>query len=243
MLLITKDRTETSAGLRIPAVEIEQLVSARVHGWLLDPGTIYKSTAAWLPDPSMQQRLVARAADIGKHWPELPVARKRAVLAALIKRIEVKVDQIDLHLRPLRLCALLDLPATPSQGVNDDEIELLSVPVRLRRSGREIRMVIDGPDPFAAKPDVRLIRLLLRARRFNATLAQGEGVSFAALAEREGVGRSYFTRLLRLSYLAPDITQAILDGRQPSDLTAEKLLEHSRLPLAWLDQRIVLGFA
>src|ERR1700730_5563216 len=241
--LITKDRTEDSAGLRIPAAEIEQLLSARVHGWLLDPGTIYKSTAAWLPDPSMQQRLVAGAADIGKHWPELLVARKRAVLAALIKRIEVKVDQIDLHLRPLRLCALLDLPATPSQGVNDDEIELLSVPVRLRRSGREIRMVIDGPDPFAAKPDARLIRLLLRARRFNATLAQGEGVSFAALAQREGVSRSYFTRLVRLSYLAPDITQAILDGRQPRDLTAEKLLEHSRLPLAWHDQRATLSFA
>src|ERR1700732_205308 len=151
--LFTKDRTETSAGLRIPAVEIEQLVSARVHGWLLDPGIIYKSTAAWLPDPSMQQRLVARAADIGKHWPELPVARKRAVLAALIKRIEVKVDQIDLHLSPLRLCALLDLPATPSQGGNGDEIELLSLPVRLRRSGREIRMVINGTDSFAAKPD------------------------------------------------------------------------------------------
>ena len=48
-------------------------------------------------------------------------------------------------------------------------------------------------------------------------------------------------RLVRLSYLAPDITKAILDGRQPGDLTAEKLLEHSRLPLAWHDQRIVLG--
>src|ERR1700720_1415477 len=76
----------------------------------------------------------------------------------------------------------------------------------------------------------RLIKLPLRARRFNATLAEGEGVPFAALAEREGVSRSYFTRLVRLSYLAPDITQAILDGRQPPDLTAEKLLEHSRLP-------------
>jgi hypothetical protein len=54
---------------------------------------------------------------------------------------------------------------------------------------------------------------------------------------------AYFTRLVRLSYLAPDITQAILDGRQPPDLTAEKLLEHSRLPLAWHDQRIVLGLA
>ena len=241
--LITKDRTETSAGLRIPAAEIEQLVSSRVHRWLLDPGSIYKSTAAWLRDSSMQQRLVARAADIGKHWPELPVARKRAVLAALIERIEVRVDQIDIRLRPLRLCALLDLPATPSQGVNDDEIELLSVPVRLRRSGREIRMVINGTDPFAAKPDARLIKLLLRARRFNATLAQGEGVPFAALAGREGVSRSYFTRLVRLSYLAPDIAQAILDGRQPPDLTPEKLLEHSRLPLAWHDQRILLGFA
>jgi hypothetical protein len=65
----------------------------------------------------------------------------------------------------------------------------------------------------------------------------------AALAQREGVSRSYFTRLVRLSYLAPDITQAILDGRQPRDLTAEKLLEHSRLPLAWHDQRATLGFA
>jgi len=241
--LITKDRTENSAGLRIPAAEIEQLVSSRVHRWLLDPGSIYKSTSARLPDASTQQRLVARAADIGKHWPELPVARKRAVLTGLIERVEVSVDQIDIRLRPSRLSALLDAAAT-SQSVNDDETEILSVPVRLRRAGREIRMVIDGTDPFAAsKPDARLIRLLIRACRFNAALARGEGIHFAALAQREGVGRSYFTRLVRLSYLAPDITQAILDGRQPRDLTAEKLLEHSRLPLAWHDQRIALGFA
>jgi hypothetical protein len=50
-------------------------------------------------------------------------------------------------------------------------------------------------------------------------------------------------RLVRLSYLAPDITKAILDGRQPGDLTAEKLLEHSRCRLPGTDQRIVLGFA
>jgi site-specific DNA recombinase len=242
--LITKDRAETSAGLRIPAAEIEQLVSSRVHRWLLDPGSIYKSTAARLADASMQRRLVARAADIGERWPELSVARKRAVLAALIDRIEMSLDQIDIRLHPARLGALLDVAAAPSQGVKDDETEILSVPVRLRRAGREVRMVIDSTDPFAAaKPDARLIKLLLRARRFNATLAEGEGVSFAALAQREGVSRSYFTRLVRFSYLAPDLTQAILDGRQPRDLTAEKLLAHSRLPLAWHDQRAALGFA
>jgi site-specific DNA recombinase len=219
-------------------------VSSQVHRWLLDPGSIYKSTSARLADASMRQRLVARVADLGERWPELPVARKRAVLATLVERIEVSLDRIDIHLRPPRLGVLLDVAAAPSQGVKDDETEILSVPVRLHRAGREIRIVIDNTDPFAAaKPDARLIKLLLRARRFNATFAQSEGVPFAALAEREGVSRSYFTRLVRLSYLAPDLTQAILEGRQPRDLTTEKLLAHSRLPLAWHDQRIVLGFA
>ena len=48
---------------------------------------------------------------------------------------------------------------------------------------------------------------------------------------------------VRLSYLAPDLTEAILDGRQPHDLTADKLLANSRLPLRWQEQRTVLGFA
>jgi Site-specific recombinases, DNA invertase Pin homologs len=104
--LITKDRTENAAALRIPAAEIEQLVSDRVHRWLLDPGSIDKSTAARLADPSIQHRRVARAAEIGKHWPELPVARKRAVLTTLIERIDVRVDRIDIRLRPPRLAAL-----------------------------------------------------------------------------------------------------------------------------------------
>jgi Recombinase len=166
-LPITKDRTGYSAGLRLPAAEIEQLVSHRVHRWLLDPGSIYKSTSARLPDASMQQRLVARAADIGKRWPELPVARKRAVLLALIERIEVRVDQIDIRLRPPRLGALLDVAATPIESVTDDEIQTLSVPVRLRRAGREIRMVIDGADPFSERLEPRYIAGKFRNSRYK----------------------------------------------------------------------------
>jgi hypothetical protein len=172
---------------------------------------------------------------------ELPPARRHAVLTALIERVEVRVDQVDIQLRPTRLCALLDLGVAPPVS---EETLTLSVPARLRRAGMEIRMLIDGAEPFAAvKPDARLINLLVRAHRLNATLVQSEDVAFAALALREGVSRSYFTRIVRLSYLAPDITQAILDGRQPRDLTAATLLAHSRLPLAWPDQRTALGFA
>ena len=93
-----------------------------------------------------------------------------------------------------------------------------------------------------SKPDARLVKLLIRACQFNAALLDSDGVPFAALAKRHEVSPFYFTRLVRLSYLAPDITDAILDGRQPRDLTADKLLAHSRLPLTWHEQRTVLGF-
>ena len=156
-------------------------------------------------------------------------------LTALIERIDVGADQIDIHLRATRLGALL-------VSATDDETQILSVPIRLQRAGREITMRIDSTDSFAtAKPGARLIKLLIRARRFNTALVGSDRVPFAALAKREGVSPSYFTRLVRLSYLAPAITEAILDGRQPPDLTVNKLLAHSRLPLGWHEQRTVLG--
>ena len=73
----------------------------------LNTSSIYKVTR--LRDPSAQRRLVARAAEVGKSWLELPGARRRAVLTALIERIDVGADQIDIHLRATRLGALLDV--------------------------------------------------------------------------------------------------------------------------------------
>jgi hypothetical protein len=240
--LITKDRSDGSAGMRLPAEAIEQLVSGRVRQWLLDPGSIYPVTQS--TDPAAPRRLIARAAEIGKSWPQLPATRQRAWLAGLVERIDIGASQIDIHVRARGLGALFDGPATPLVDEANDETQILSVPVRLRQSGREIRMLIDRADPFStAKPDSRLIKLLIRAHRFNTTLAGSNGTPFAALAKHEGVSPSYFTRLIRLSYLAPDITQAILDGRQPSHLTTDQLLAHSRLPLSWQHQRTLLGFA
>jgi site-specific DNA recombinase len=66
---------------------------------------------------------------------------------------------------------------------------------------------------------------------------------FGDLAKREKLHRSYFSQLLRLAYLAPDITTAILDGHQPAGLTATQPIERADLPMSWREQRLTLGFA
>jgi site-specific DNA recombinase len=57
-----------------------------------------------------------------------------------------------------------------------------------------------------------------------------------------GLSTQYFCRLLRLSYLAPDITAAILDGRQPAHVNRQYLVRKNCLPVDWSGQREVLGF-
>jgi hypothetical protein len=81
------------------------------------------------------------------------------------------------------------------------------------------------------------------SRQSNNRGLEGATVTLAEVARNEGVVPSYVTRMLRLAYLAPDIVAAIVDGGQPPGLTARKLMDDTRLPLEWTEQRRALGFA
>ena len=84
----------------------------------------------------------------------------------------------------------------------------------------------DGGDAWAPakpRPDETLIRALARAHRWKRMLEEGKYRSAAEIAEAEGVTRSFVNRLLRLTLLAPDIVEAILDGRQPKAMQLEEL--------------------
>ena len=135
-----------------------------------------------------------------------------------------------------------ELPLVGSTSQKDDHL-ILSVPVRLKRSGKEMKMLIDGEvHPERCGPDPSLVRLIARAHALKEKLISGGGASLREIARRESVENSYFTRIVRLTYLAPDITKAILDGRQPPDLTASRLMRDTRFPLDWKEQRKALGF-
>jgi hypothetical protein len=81
------------------------------------------------------------------------------------------------------------------------------------------------------RTDNTLVKALARAFRWKRMLESGEFATIADLAEREGIAPSFMTRVLRLTLLAPDIIEAILDGRQGPEVTLAKALEP--FPLEW----------
>jgi hypothetical protein len=122
---------------------------------------------------------------------------------------------------------------------------LLSFPTRLCRIGQGKRLVIDAAarPGISAKPDLKLIKLLVRAHHLKEKLRASPGTRIADVAMQEKLSPSYVALLLRLTFLAPDITRAILEGRHPGGFTAQKLITQTALPLTWPEQRQALGFA
>jgi hypothetical protein len=126
------------------------------------------------------------------------------------------------------------------------ELETLTIriPMRLqRRGGRKLIMAPEGVAMPTSKPrrDETLIKALVRAYRWRRRIESGQAESITDLAEQEGVTDAYVCRLLPLTCLAPDIVEAILDGRQPKRLRLAEMLGNG--PRAWAEQSIAWGFA
>ena len=80
----------------------------------------------------------------------------------------------------------------------------------------------------------------MRAHRWRRRIESGQAKSITDLAEQEGVTDAYVCRLLPLTCLAPNIVEAILDGRQPKGLRLAEMLGNG--PLDWGEQRMHCGF-
>ena len=116
---------------------------------------------------------------------------------------------------------------------------IVRIPITWKRLGG--RKAIIAPDGSAAwapakpRPDETLIRALARAHRWKGMLEECRYRSAGELAETEGVTRSFVNRLFRLTLLAPDIQEAIIDGRQPKGMQLEELTRV--MPSGWDEQR------
>lgn len=126
-----------------------------------------------------------------------------------------------------------------TRGTPIPETVTLHVPFRVvRRGGRKEIQLPEGAT-IPRKTDNTLVKALARAFRWKRMLDSGEFATIADLAEHERIAAPYLTRTLRLAFLAPDLVEAILDGRQPSNLSLEML--RKPLPTEWFEQKQLLS--
>jgi len=114
------------------------------------------------------------------------------------------------------------------------------VPLTIRRRPARKTVVtrVGGPGATCARTraDPALVKALARAFRYQRMLDEGRYGSISEMAAAEKLDRGYMGRLLQLTLLAPDIIEAILDGRQPAGLRLAALLKS--FPLEWRGQRV-----
>ncbi|HYZ62716.1 MAG TPA: recombinase family protein [Acetobacteraceae bacterium] len=248
--LVTGTRASAREAVRCPAGAVEALVADRLVHLLGDRAALFgalREAGAWPAAAVEQERLLRRTDEIAKGWPRLDPAAQSAALRTLIRRVDLHPERLDLQIDAQRLAQITPeqastIPPSPSP---DSAVQLpivcISVAARLRRSGKEVALVI-GERAAAGRVDTPLARLVAKAHLLRAALTSGGISDLAALAHREGVGRTYLIRMLRLAYLAPDIVESILAGREPDGLTVTRLMKEVELPLAWDQQRRLLGF-
>jgi hypothetical protein len=118
----------------------------------------------------------------------------------------------------------------------DGSTIMVFVPVAWRRrGGRKVILAPPGCDDWAPPPklDNTLVKALARAHRWQRLLEEGRFGTLAEMADAERISRSYVCRVLRLTLLAPDIVERILDGRPTAGLA--RLLKP--FPVEWERQR------
>jgi site-specific DNA recombinase len=246
--LIIGTAKDRSKGRRIPAANLESLVITRLRTFLSDQGAILDVIRDEHADGIRQNRLIGRGRQIAEELETFAPDQIRAMLMALFSRVDIKPDRVKITVRRGRLVELLGAQPfeTTTQGgksgEESEEVLTLTVMARLQRVGREMRMLVENSDDQTSA-DPGLLRIVARAHDIQERLMENTDLTVHVIASQERVSANYVYRLLRLPTLAPEIITAIVNGKNPPQLTAKKLMRMTpQIPVDWAEQRKLLGF-
>jgi len=224
-------------GWRLPAHEIESLVRKQLAGFLRKRGALLDALHLKQKSPELVFTLLTRAAKLVEGLESGSFVSCLELASALVRRITIAQDQVTIEIHPDGLSKQLLVQDPPRSTAKDRRPILIEVPVNFRRRGVEAKLIVPDQQGTSALPDVNLVRALARAHEWLGRIVRGEASGLSDIARAERLSRTYVTGFIYLAFLAPDIVKGILEGRQPTELTAKRLISLApKIPLLWADQ-------
>jgi DNA invertase Pin-like site-specific DNA recombinase len=246
--LAIKNPVSQCTGLtRLPAHEIEARVIERLHSFLRSDADLFDELSLAEESPSSIRQLVDRAKKLASGWASLRHDNVRDLLTSFIRRVVIHENHVKVLVGRSPLRRVLDnggdiVSANPdNQGTPIDANDLirLTIDAKRKRCGGEVHLVVP-PNSVATAPRPSLIKAVARAHGWYDRVLAGKAFDQRSLARQAGLTERYVGKVFACAFLAPDIVEAILEGRQPGDLNFEKLCKH--IPLSWAEQRKQFGF-
>jgi hypothetical protein len=225
--------------MRIPALELEHVVVARLTEMLDNPLSVVEHHAT--TNAVATERAIQRGRALATELRGSRVEGQRALVRRMVGKVIVSDNKVAIIVEWPALCDLLCVPVQAT----DDDVLLLETESQLTRSGRAIRMIQHDGRLIRSTVDLTLVRLIVKARSWWQRLQQERGLTVTGLASSEDVTQSYVTRILRLAFLSPDVVKAIMTGRQPAWLDSGSLCSRDSISLGWEQQKhnLLLGRA
>lgn len=226
--------TSSSPTIRTPADDIEGVVLETLVALLNDESRVRELIGK--RDAEDDRQALAQATSMAQRLRGTSASDKIEVLHTLLEKLTVHRDHIELAVKGSGLVS--PVGTSPGKGVST----VISIPVKLRRSGFAMRLIVRPSSNAASRgPDPKLGALLAKAHDWLSRLTSGRYDGVQAIATEHKVTSSYATRVIYVALVAPDLALRLLSGDHPRELNATKLLSLMPLPEHWGDQRQVLA--
>jgi site-specific DNA recombinase len=233
------------------AREIENRLTERLLSFLKSDAEVFDRLGAAAESPASSGQLVAAAKKFASRWSSFRSDELRDLLTSFVRRVIIQQNNIEVLISRTDLRQVLEkgdefVPTNldrPQKSVHPDDLICLTIEAKLKRSGGEVHLVIppNSSEVFSHQPNPSLMKAVARARGWYERVLEGKSSDQRSLTLHAGMTERYIGKVFGCAFLAPDIVEAILEGRQPRDLTFKNLC--SNIPLSWIEQRKQFGFS
>jgi DNA invertase Pin-like site-specific DNA recombinase len=233
------EECRASKPTRVPAGEIEKLVTEGVAQHLSDKNKLLDALQNAPLDAHGRDHLLHSWLALGARIPIMPRSELRELMMGIQLEVVVGANRCAATFDPECLRQRSERGEEAVSAALEHRVTI-ALPGALVRRGQELRLVYTSNGQACdGRRDPRLISLLAKGFAARTELlcqpASGNG-------SQAQIRRAHLSRVARASYLAPDIIEAVLSGRQPAQLTGRTILRAANIALDWYEQRRLFGF-